>query len=86
MTPAETILAEVAEAHGVTVRDIQGPMRFKENVAARRYAIARLLTIGMQFLDIARLLNRHHSTIHASAFKATRDKKRQRYLDRRSAA
>lgn len=85
MTTSDTILAEVAEAHGVTVRDIQGPMRFKENVAARRYAIARLLAGGFNFLQISKLLNRHHSTIHASAIKATRDKKRQRYLARRTA-
>lgn len=86
MTPADTILAEVAQTHGVTVRDIRGPMRFKENVAARRYAIARLLAAGMNFLQISKLLNRHHTTIHASAFKATRDKKRQRYLASRNAA
>jgi DNA-binding NarL/FixJ family response regulator len=85
MTLAETILSEVAEAHGVTVRDIQGPMRFKENVAARRYAIARLLAEGFNFLQISRLLNRHHSTIHNHAFKKTRDKKHQRYLSRRTA-
>lgn len=84
MTPADTILAEVAEAHGVSVRDIQGPMRFRENVAARRYAIARLLTAGLNFLQISKLLNRHHSTIHASVFKTTRDKKHQRYLARRA--
>jgi chromosomal replication initiation ATPase DnaA len=86
MTLAETILAEVAEAHGVTVHDIRGPMRFKENVAARRYAISRLLAAGFNFRQISRLLNRHHTTIHASAFKKTRDKKRQRYLARRNAA
>lgn len=86
MTPAETILDEVAQACGVLVSDIRGPMRFKENVTARRYAIARLLAGGFNFLQISRLLNRHHTTIHASAFKTTRDKKHQLYLKRRNAA
>lgn len=86
MTPAEAILEEVARIHGVTVRDIRGPMRFKANVSARKHAIARLLTLELQFLEIAQLLNRHHTTIHAHFYKTTRDKKRQRYLASRNAA
>jgi chromosomal replication initiation ATPase DnaA len=85
MMPADTILAEVAETIGVTVWDLKSPMRFRENVIARRYAIARLLAEGFNFLQISKLLNRHHSTIHNHAFKTTRDKKRQRYLASRRA-
>lgn len=85
MSLAETILTEVAEARGVTVHDIQGPMRFKENIAARRYAISRLLAAGFNFLQISKLLNRHHTTIHNHFYKTTRDKKHQRYIARRTA-
>jgi chromosomal replication initiation ATPase DnaA len=80
MATAETILAEVATAYRMTVRDLQGPSRFKEIVAARRYAVARLWASGFSFPQISRLLNKHPSTINNHFSPKTREKKRLRYL------
>jgi len=69
---SEIILSETAEAYGLTVADIKGPKRKRKHVAARRYAIARLRALHFDFLTIAKVLNRHHTTIHHHVFKAKR--------------
>ena len=79
---SNAVLSEAAKAFGVTIADIKGPARVSRNVSARRYVIARLLALGFDFVTIAKILNRHHSTIIHHVYKA----KKHRQIAYRGAA
>lgn len=56
-------IAEIAEAHCLTVEDILGPSRFKYLVNVRRKCIYMLRDKGYSTTEIGRIMNRDHSTI-----------------------
>jgi chromosomal replication initiation ATPase DnaA len=56
-------IAEIAEAHYLTVEDILGPSRLKYLVSVRRKCIYMLRDKGYSTTEIGRIMNRDHSTI-----------------------
>lgn len=66
MTPREKNLAdiaEIAEAHHLTVEDILSPKRHKYLVSVRRKCIYMLRDKGYSTTEIGRIMGRDHSTI-----------------------
>ncbi len=67
-TPAQTILREVAEKHGMTVKQVQSAARLKAYVCARQEASYRLNTeLGFSLKQIGNMLGRrdHTTILHA---------------------
>jgi hypothetical protein len=64
-TPAQTVLREVSEKHGLTVRQIQSIVRLKPYVLARQEASYRLNTeLGFSLAQVGRMLGkRDHTTV-----------------------
>jgi hypothetical protein len=64
-TPAQTVLREVSEKHGLTVRQIQSVVRLKPYVLARQEASYRLNTeLGFSLAQVGRMLGkRDHTTV-----------------------
>ena len=64
-TPAQTVLREVSEKHGLTVRQIQSPARLMPYVLARQEAAYRLnKELGFSLAQIGRMLGkRDHTTV-----------------------
>lgn len=62
LSPA-LVLARAAEDHGYSVADLRGPERTYRVNAARRTACVRLRALGLSVLEIARLLDRDHTTV-----------------------
>lgn len=60
---AAPILAQVADAHGLTPDDLRGPSRVGPAVIARRHAMAALSAAGASTTAIGRALNRDHTTV-----------------------
>lgn len=61
---AKSIVAEVAERHGVSVSDIRGPRRLAHFVRARREAALRMrVELGISTIEIGKHLRRDHSTV-----------------------
>lgn len=61
---AEGILADVADAHGVALRDVLGREMTKHVMAARRELYARLRGLGWSYPSIGRFCGgRDHTTI-----------------------
>lgn len=61
---ANAILAEVCAQHGVKRSDVCGDFRFKELVAARRAAAARLCAeTSLSLVEIGKLLGKDHTSI-----------------------
>lgn len=67
MRPWQTLLAEIAREHGVTVADITGPSRSLKLIPARFHACFEMRhRLEMSVTEIGRRVNRDHSTvIHA---------------------
>ena len=66
MTPREKNLkdiAEIAEAHHLTVEDILSPKRHKYLVSVRRKCIYMLRDKAYSTTEIGRIMGRDHSTI-----------------------
>lgn len=57
------ILAESAQKHAVSVRELIGPSRSRSIVAARRAAAVALRRHDMSLTEIGRYLGRHHTTV-----------------------
>jgi len=58
-------IGDVAEAYGFSMSDLRNGRRFAELVEARRQVAHRLYWEGhLGVMDIGRILNRDHSTIH----------------------
>jgi chromosomal replication initiator protein len=64
-TPAQTVLREVSEKYGLTVRQIQSIVRLKLYVLARQEASYRLnKELGFSLTQIGRMLGkRDHTTV-----------------------
>jgi hypothetical protein len=64
-TPAQTVLREVSEKHGLTVREIQSVVRLKPYVLARQEASYRLnKELGFSLAQVGRMLGkRDHTTV-----------------------
>jgi chromosomal replication initiation ATPase DnaA len=61
---ANTILVNVAAAHGVTIPAMMGDGRQRDVVAAREQAILDIyLAVGLSSPQIGSLLNKHHTAI-----------------------
>lgn len=56
-------IAEIAEAHHLTVEDILSPKRHKYLVSVRRKCIYMLRDKGHSTTEIGRIMGRDHSTI-----------------------
>lgn len=62
--PIHAIAIEVCEKHGVTLAELQSPLRFKPIVRARWELMARAYSeTGASFPVIGRFLNRDHTTV-----------------------
>lgn len=62
---ARNLIAEIAQAHGVTFRDVIGSTRFKEVVAARMescFQIAKQIP-EMSLSQIGQLIRKDHTTV-----------------------
>jgi len=56
-------IAEIAEAHRLTVEDILSPKRHKYLVSVRRKCVYMLRDKGYSTTEIGRIMQRDHSTI-----------------------
>ncbi len=66
MSPdVRAILRDVSEHHDVPVSDIIGPRKYRHIVRARRDAMRRVSAAKPHFstTQIARIFNRHHTTV-----------------------
>lgn len=68
---AETILAETAASHGLTVDELKGPSGARHVCAARQAAMVAMRQQGLTFVAIGRAVNRHHSTVIHAVKQAT---------------
>lgn len=68
-SPAQVLIAEIAEAHGISVADLMSRSRKRSCVAARHEAMVRVfleITIGGRRLnacEVGRIFRRDHTTI-----------------------
>jgi chromosomal replication initiation ATPase DnaA len=76
-TIAETIVANVARRLKMHPRDISGPSRHPQYVAARKEIARRLQKHGFVAYPIAPILNRDHTTVLYYLSKKTRVRKSQ---------
>ena len=62
---ARAVLAAVSEDTGVSVDDLIGDARHARVATARKEAYRRLLDVGLSYSAVARLMQRHHTTVMA---------------------
>ena len=61
---ANAILAEVCVQYGVKLIDVRGGFKFKELVAARRAAVARLCAeTSLSLVEIGKLIDKDHTSV-----------------------
>lgn len=60
---AQSIVAQVAQRHKLTMRDMTDRDRFSHFVAARREAARAMRDAGLFVTEIGRALHRHHTTV-----------------------
>lgn len=70
MTPVRDIIASVSAETGISAKDITGPARFAHIVRARDIVCLRAHEAGRTYPQIARVLNRDHTTVGAAAKRA----------------
>ncbi|SDT96803.1 helix-turn-helix domain-containing protein [Stappia sp. ES.058] len=68
LTPAQKILSEVADRHGLTVADLRGRSRGTTIVRARQEAMYRLRAeLTLSCPTVAGVINRDHTTVSHGA-------------------
>lgn len=80
------ILEQVAKDHGISVRDLREPGRFKHLVKARVDAVARLRAEGLKVYQIATALNCDSSTVSYHLYPKHRANKKAWIQRQRAAA
>ena len=60
------IIDEVCKKYQATIEELQGDSRAKIFTRARNEIIGKLYDIGITYVEMGRVLNRHTSTIHHS--------------------
>jgi len=72
-----SIIDEVAQAHGVTRDELLGPSKRRRFVAARQEAMYRGREAKFSLLELAEVFGRDHTTVRAACLKVAARKGRE---------